>query len=157
MHTYSQIREREFETTKKVLQAFPHDKLDLKPAEKSKDARNLAWVFVVEERLIKKLMVGGEPDFSSKPPATMAEILSALDEAHAETNEVLQGMSASDLKKTATFFVAPKTKGEVPKEDLLWMMLFDSIHHRGQFTVYSRLAGGKVPSIYGPSADEPWN
>ena len=27
---------------------------------------------------------------------------------------------------------------------------------RGQFSVYLRMAGGKVPSIYGPSADEPW-
>ena len=35
------------------------------------------------------------------------------------------------------------------------MMLFDQIHHRGQMTVYIRLAGGKVPSVYGPSADDP--
>jgi len=27
-------------------------------------------------------------------------------------------------------------------------------HHRGQLTVYLRLAGAPVPSIYGPSADE---
>ena len=32
----------------------------------------------------------------------------------------------------------------------------DSIHHRGQLSVYIRPAGGKVPSIYGPSGDEPW-
>jgi uncharacterized damage-inducible protein DinB len=36
-------------------------------------------------------------------------------------------------------------------------MLMDSIHHRGQMSVYLRCAGGKVPSIYGPSADEPWS
>ena len=30
----------------------------------------------------------------------------------------------------------------------------DEAHHRGQLTVYLRLAGGKVPSIYGPSGDE---
>ena len=29
----------------------------------------------------------------------------------------------------------------------------DQIHHRGQFSIYLRMAGGKVPSIYGPSAD----
>jgi uncharacterized damage-inducible protein DinB len=29
-------------------------------------------------------------------------------------------------------------------------------HHRGQLSVYLRLADGKVPSIYGPTADEPW-
>jgi uncharacterized damage-inducible protein DinB len=35
-------------------------------------------------------------------------------------------------------------------------MLHDQIHHRGQFSVYLRMVGGKVPSIYGPSGDEPW-
>jgi uncharacterized damage-inducible protein DinB len=28
------------------------------------------------------------------------------------------------------------------------------IHHRGQYSVYLRLTGVPVPSIYGPSADE---
>jgi uncharacterized damage-inducible protein DinB len=28
------------------------------------------------------------------------------------------------------------------------------VHHRGQLTVYLRMAGGKVPGLYGPSADE---
>ncbi len=32
----------------------------------------------------------------------------------------------------------------------------DMGHHRGQFSVYLRMAGGKVPSIYGSTADEPW-
>jgi uncharacterized damage-inducible protein DinB len=46
--------------------------------------------------------------------------------------------------------------GDVPKVAFLWFILHDQIHHRGQFSVYLRIAGGKVPSIYGPSADEPW-
>jgi uncharacterized damage-inducible protein DinB len=36
---------------------------------------------------------------------------------------------------------------------LLWIALFDMVHHRGQLSVYIRPIGGKVPSIYGPSAD----
>ena len=40
--------------------------------------------------------------------------------------------------------------------DFLWMILCDQIHHRGQFSIYLRMADGKVPSIYGPTADEPW-
>ena len=44
----------------------------------------------------------------------------------------------------------------IPVIDVLWFMLTDSIHHRGQLSVYVRMAGGRVPSIYGPSADEPW-
>jgi uncharacterized damage-inducible protein DinB len=40
-------------------------------------------------------------------------------------------------------------------DEFAMMMIHDQIHHRGQMTVYMRLAGGKVPSIYGPSADDP--
>ena len=36
---------------------------------------------------------------------------------------------------------------------LLWIALFDIVHHRGQLSTYIRPMGGKVPSIYGPSAD----
>jgi uncharacterized damage-inducible protein DinB len=28
------------------------------------------------------------------------------------------------------------------------------VHHRGQLSTYIRPMGGKVPSIYGPSADD---
>jgi uncharacterized damage-inducible protein DinB len=31
-----------------------------------------------------------------------------------------------------------------------------SIHHRGQLATYLRPMGSMVPSIYGGSADEPW-
>jgi uncharacterized damage-inducible protein DinB len=42
---------------------------------------------------------------------------------------------------------------EQPLGDLLWFFFFDAIHHRGQLSTYIRPMGGKVPSIYGPSAD----
>jgi uncharacterized damage-inducible protein DinB len=32
-----------------------------------------------------------------------------------------------------------------------------SIHHRGQLSAYLRPMGAKVPSIYGGSADEPFD
>jgi uncharacterized damage-inducible protein DinB len=46
--------------------------------------------------------------------------------------------------------------GKLRKGDILWMFLYDQIHHRGQLSIYNRMVGAKVPSIYGPSADEPW-
>ena len=39
-------------------------------------------------------------------------------------------------------------------QDLCWGYLFDMVHHRGQLSAYLRPMGGKVPSIYGPSADD---
>jgi uncharacterized damage-inducible protein DinB len=55
------------------------------------------------------------------------------------------------------FMTGPKQMGEMSRAQIAWFLLHDQIHHRGQLTVYLRLAGGKVPSIYGPSGDEPWN
>lgn len=50
----------------------------------------------------------------------------------------------------------PGQMADWPLPKFLWMTLCDQIHHRGQFSVYLRIAGGKVPAIHGPSADEPW-
>ena len=52
-------------------------------------------------------------------------------------------------------FATPAFAAE-PAGAIASMMLWDQIHHRGQLSVYLRMAGGSVPSIYGPSADEPW-
>jgi uncharacterized damage-inducible protein DinB len=39
--------------------------------------------------------------------------------------------------------------------EMVWGFLFDEVHHRGQLSTFLRPIGGKVPSIYGPSADDP--
>jgi uncharacterized damage-inducible protein DinB len=41
----------------------------------------------------------------------------------------------------------------MPAVGYLSMALRHSIHHRGQLSSYARAMGGKVPQIYGPSAD----
>jgi uncharacterized damage-inducible protein DinB len=152
---------REHGTTLRVLEGFPPDKLDLKPTPKSMSARDLAFLFVREQAMLAKALTTGF-DWS-KPPSpqpaldTMPEILQALRGAHEEVLGIVRDMPDTDLKsKTAHFFVGPKQMDHVPVMHFLWMVLHDQIHHRGQMTVYSRLAGGKVPSIYGPSGDEPW-
>jgi uncharacterized damage-inducible protein DinB len=49
-------------------------------------------------------------------------------------------------------------RGQVVLETPRYVMMQDTInhwvHHRGQAAVYLRLLGAKVPSIYGPSADD---
>jgi uncharacterized damage-inducible protein DinB len=91
-----------------------------------------------------------------EPPASMAEIINEVDKAHQAVVDAVKALSPEKLSATVKFFTAPKTFGDVPTMQFLWMMLFDQIHHRGQFSIYLRMADGKVPSIYGPTADEPW-
>lgn len=151
-----QARNREFPVTVRVLKSYPEGKMELRPGPKSSTAQMLAWTFVVEERLVRKLLAGEEHDFKEAAPDTMAEIVSIYEKEFAKTNKVIENMSEAQLKETAPFYVGPKTPGDVPKLQLALMMLFDCVHHRGQFSVYLRIVEAKVPSIYGPTADEPW-
>lgn len=72
---------------------------------------------------------------------TFAKQLDALDDAAWNHQAwLIQGTEEIVLKDTVG--------------GLLWIALFDVIHHRGQLNTYIRPMGGKVPSIYGPSADD---
>jgi uncharacterized damage-inducible protein DinB len=70
--------------------------------------------------------------------------------------QTLGGMDDAALEQTVQFPVGPGKFGDFRKIDFCWFLLHDHIHHRGQLSVYIRLAGGKVPAIYGPSGDERW-
>jgi uncharacterized damage-inducible protein DinB len=154
------VFEREHATTLRILAAYPADKLDLKPHAKCKSARELAWMFVMEQGATEVALTTGfdfsKPMASPPAPATMGEIVAAFDQGHKKVVGIMQGMDDAQLSKTSKFAVAPKTIGDVPKIALAWLFLCDQIHHRGQFSIYLRMADAKVPSIYGPTADEPW-
>ena len=156
---YIKMWDNEFKTTLKVLKAYPENRQDYRPNEKSKSAKELAWVFASEEASMISGVIAGNIDWGkmAKAPATMKEVLSAYEKSHKEMMQKFKKVPDEDLHKTMKFFVAPKTMGDLKKIDILWMTIMDQVHHRGQFSVYLRLVGAKVPSIYGPTADEPWN
>jgi uncharacterized damage-inducible protein DinB len=158
---FLKVYEQEHATTMKVLRAYPEDRLDLRPHPRSKSAHELAWVFVLERGLGTMLMhdaFAKEPPAGEAPPAPekWADLLAALDQAHAEFGALLRSFTDEQLKEQVTFFTGPQTMGKYTRSEVAWFLLHDQIHHRGQFSVYLRMADGKVPSIYGPSADEPW-
>ena len=149
--------EKEHATTVKVLRAFPQEHADLRAHPKLKTARELAWLFV-GERALGTAVLQHKPFTGQTVPApeTFAEIIAALEHAHVEFGNLIRSYSEEELLGTCTFLVGPKTPGEYTRIAFAWFLLFDQIHHRGQFSIYLRLADGKVPSIYGPTADEPW-
>lgn len=150
-----QAFENELATTLKVLKAYPQERSELTPHPKCKSARELAWTFAIEQ-IIATAAIHDKLDLSGgfpPAPATFAEAMSTFEKAGKDLMTALRG---SDLSGTVRFFTGPKLMGDIPKPAFLWSVLHDQIHHRGQFSIYLRMADGKVPSIYGPSADEPW-
>jgi len=150
---YINARNREMQTTLKVLQAYPEAKVNLKPAEKSRTAAELAMIFAVEERVLKSLLETGATNLDFlRPtiPSTIAEIIAAFQQAITANDAVLATLTPQQFDKPVNFYGLNISLG-----DALWFELFDHIHHRGQLSVYVRLAGAKLPSIYGPTADAP--
>jgi uncharacterized damage-inducible protein DinB len=151
--------ERDHATTLKVLKAFPPDKSEFRPHERSNSALHLAWTFVVEEQIMIRALRGERVLGTGFPPAPDAwgAVLDAFNKGYDDIIAELRDPKNQELDGTADFFVAPKQTGDIPLPEFLDFMLHDQIHHRGQLSVYVRMAGGLVPSIYGPSADEPWH
>ena len=149
---------KEFPITLKLMKAYPPGQDDFKPHERSTPASRLAHTFSMHNGIAVKAISGEltmPPEFPPAP-ATYAEAVANYERGARELLAALEGMPESRLSETVDFFTGPRQMSQVPVGDLLWLMLMDSIHHRGQLSVYVRMAGGKVPSIYGPSADEPW-
>lgn len=150
--------ERESATTLKVLKAFPKAQSEFTPHERSQNARTLANTFCIEQTLAilgmqdKLDLSGGFP----KPPATWDEVVNNFEAGRTELLDLLRKTPDDGYFGTVKFFTAPGQMSDIPKIQFLWFLGCDQIHHRGQMSVYVRMAGGKVPSIYGPSADEPW-
>jgi uncharacterized damage-inducible protein DinB len=151
--------EREYQTTLRCLKAFPPDKADLKPSPKSKSARDLAWMMVLNQMVTEPVLKGNVDPSSfpvTQPPAAWPDLVTAFEKAHGEAATRITALTDDAMNAKVKMPVGPKQMGEMRRGEALWYFLSDTVHHRGQFSVYMRLAGAKVPSIYGPSADEPW-
>lgn len=158
--TFLDNYDREHAVTMAVLRAYPEDQIELRPHPKSRTARELAWVFVLERGLGTMVFNNEFPEKASgqmpEPPESWQDLLQAVETSSADFRALVASTSPDDLDEAVRFYVAPKEIGEYTRLAWLWFLLHDEIHHRGQFSVYLRMAGGKVPSIYGPTADEEW-
>jgi uncharacterized damage-inducible protein DinB len=139
----------------KVLRAIPEGQLGYKPHDRCTAAGALAWQLVEEQKQLSEMLDTGEVKFDLKPhPAAAADIVAEWDKA---TSNLRSRLSAADDAKwagSAKLVMGEDAAWSDTLENMCWGYLFDMVHHRGQLSSYLRPMGGKVPSIYGPSADD---
>ena len=141
--------------TRKVIARIPQQGFDYRPHPKSRTARELAWLIVLEEKLLVEGLEGGTIDWREEPlPATPAEILGIYDAQHGAITQRLDRLTLEAWEREVDFEVAGKSWRRATGFEFAWEFLFDQVHHRGQLSTYLRPMGATVPSIYGPSADE---
>ncbi len=139
----------------KVLRAVPDGRHDYRPHERSTAAGALAWQLAKEQRGLVELLERGEARWEdSAPPATTAEIVEVWETATAALREKLGSLTEEKAAGPGSFLMGDVPVWTEPLGMMLWGFLFDMVHHRGQLSAYLRPMGAKVPSIYGPSADD---
>jgi uncharacterized damage-inducible protein DinB len=154
--------EREVPRSRRALQAVPAGQYDWKPHDKSMILGYLANMVATMPQWMAMGVTQNELDVAPASGSAMSRekletsdaLVAALDKSAAAARAALQG-TPDDFLMTPWKLLA---RGQVVMETPRWEMIQDTInhwaHHRGQMTVYLRLLGAKVPSIYGPSADD---
>ena len=152
--------EREAQTTRRVILAIPEDKKTWRPDPKAKTADELAWHIAFNDvnmlesiaRLSFMTMSEEENTEAKLHPKSIAEIVKWHELNLPKAVAKLQAMTPQQLLTPIDFFGA----FNFPAFMYLEFCKVHMIHHRGWLASYLRPMGSKCPSIYGGSADEPW-
>lgn len=152
---YARCLKSEIPAFTRVLKAVPADQADYKPHERSMSAGDLVWLLATEARDACTLVDNGEVSYQGGGPPPVSEAVAVYEQYAAELVARLAGLDDEAWGRNARFLVDGNVVWEAPLGDMLFGFLHDSIHHRGQLSTYLRPMGAKVPSIYGPSGDDP--
>jgi uncharacterized damage-inducible protein DinB len=149
-------RKAEIPVFVRVLRAIPHERQDYRPDPKSRTAVEIAWLLALEEEGLLSLIETGTVEWKeTSPQAGLDEIVAAFERNSGQVNLRLEALDEATWEKKVKFLMGAGAAWEDSLNNMVWGFLFDAIHHHGQLSTYLRPMGGKVPSIYGPSADDP--
>jgi uncharacterized damage-inducible protein DinB len=156
--------EREIPISRRVLERVPDGRMDWKPHEKSMPMRYLAMMVATIPEWLGMVIGMDEldiapkdgPKFSPPPLETSADLVKALDAAAVKGRAALKGTNDAHLATHWRLLSGGRVLQDTPRHvQIRDGVLSHWVHHRGQLTVYLKMLGAKVPSIYGPSGDEP--
>ena len=150
-----QCRKNETAAFHRVLNALPFAKWDFTPHEKSQSASQVVWTLVGELQALIDLIDKGEFTFGAPPEAPPERLVENFGTQWDTLLDRIDKMDDAAWDRSGRFLMNGQVRMEMPVSGFLWLFFFDAIHHRGQLSTYIRPMGGKVPSIYGPSGDDP--
>jgi uncharacterized damage-inducible protein DinB len=155
--------EQEVAASRKVLERVPEGHNSWKPHERSMELGYLAalvasmpgWVAMMIERDFVDLNAPQGETLRAQAVDSRSELLKLLDESAERSRSALANTTEEHLMTNWKIVIGEQVLGEGLRYNMIaTSALSHMAHHRGQLTVYLRLNEAKVPSIYGPSADE---
>jgi uncharacterized damage-inducible protein DinB len=151
--------EQEMTVTRRVIERVPDDTPDWKPHPKSFSLAHLAqlvswmpgWIAQTLTKTSLDLAKGG--GYSVEKTDTL---LAAFDDNVRAARAAIKKSKDEDYDVKWSLMMGDKVLFTQPRGDVVRQHISHLSHHRGQLTVYLRMLDVPVPSIYGPTADEPW-
>jgi uncharacterized damage-inducible protein DinB len=144
----------EVSNTTRVFGAVASTRLEYRPDAKSRTALGLVRHLTLEDEWMLNSIANGQ--FTAPPDDSDACGIMTPQDAIARYNtripaaiERVKRLSGEDLLREIDLL------GLMQLRAINWLVMAvkHSVHHRGQLSSYLRAMGGKVPGIYGPSAD----
>jgi uncharacterized damage-inducible protein DinB len=151
--------DQEMALTRKVIARVPDDKGDWKPHPKSFSLAHLAQLVSSMPGWFTTMVTATELDLAKSPGysvQTTETLLATFDKLVPEARAAIAAATDNDFAaswslKHGGHVLYTATRRQVVRETINHL-----VHHRAQLTVYLRLLDVPVPSMYGPTADEPW-
>jgi uncharacterized damage-inducible protein DinB len=150
--------EQEAQTTKRVLDRIPENKLAWRPHPKSYSLGQLALHIASAPGNVAGIAAqdtAEAPNFSQPEAKSRQEVLDTFSRSLESAKATLKNMDDARLASPWSLTKNGRVVMSVPRIGFLRSVLMNHVyHHRGQLSVYLRMLDVPVPSIYGPSADE---
>ena len=150
--------DQEAQTTKRILDRVPDNKLGWKPHPKSLSLGQLALHIASVPGSVASAAVPDTmeaPNFNRPDPKSRQEVLDTFSKSLETAKETVKKMDDARLMSTWSLTRNGKVLMSVPRIGFIRSIMMNHVyHHRGQLSVYLRMLEVPVPSIYGPSADE---
>jgi len=150
---YLERRRAEMPVFLSVLNSLPADRLEYRPHDRSPSAHQLLCTLTSELVSCVDAASRYRAQWTVETPRPLGEMVALFEQRSSELTDVVSKMDNAAWSRVAEFYYNGRKVNEQPVGQFLWYIHFDAIHHRGQLAAYLRPMGGRVPAIYGPSAD----
>jgi uncharacterized damage-inducible protein DinB len=150
--------DQEAQTTRRVLDRVPSDKLSWKPHPKAFSLGQLALHIAAVPGGVAAAAAGDAfeaPSFTQAEAKSCKEVFDTFSQSLSNAKDTINKMDDAKLNSMWRLTKNGKTLMSIPRIAFIRSIMMNHLyHHRGQLSVYLRMLEVPVPSIYGPSADE---
>ena len=144
--------------TASVWRAVPDELIDLKPHDKTNSIRTIMVHQLLSERRFFAQFAGLDepPAEELLPPGEAPQVVQYIDKNVSLARRRLPQLAQA----TADWWLEERPFFDGLRRQRIWIFwrrVLHTCHHRTQVQTWLRLAGARVPTIYGPSGDVSWS